>query len=359
MPDWEERMDTLDAGHQARQRTLAYWLLVMCVMVYVMVLIGGFTRLTYSGLSIVEWKPLTGWLPPLTAEQWEAAFADYRRFPEYREINAGMTLDEFRTIFLIEYFHRLWGRLIGVVFLVPFVFFFARGWIDSRLLPRLLFMFILGGLQGALGWYMVKSGLVDEPDVSAYRLTAHLAMAVVILGYMLWVAMELLVPQGGLAAPDEAAGRRRFAWGMVGLIFITILSGGLVAGNNAGFAYNTFPTMDGEWIPSALFALEPFMVNFFEDVTTVQFDHRLLALATVTGVLVFWMWARRAGTRRRARLAADLLAVTVLIQATLGIATLLLIVPLPLALLHQAGAVALFGSALWAAFELRPKPARI
>jgi len=351
-------MNNLDAGHMARQRALAYWLLAMCVMVYVMVLIGGFTRLTYSGLSIVEWKPLTGWLPPLTAEQWEAAFADYRRFPEYREINAGMTLDEFRTIFLIEYFHRLWGRLIGVVFLVPFVFFFARGWIDSRLLPKLLFMFILGGLQGALGWYMVKSGLVDEPDVSAYRLTAHLALAVAILGYMLWVAMELLGAHGGAAAPGGAAGRRRSAWGMVGLIFLTIVSGGLVAGNNAGFAYNTFPTMDGEWIPGALFALEPFMINFFEDVTTVQFEHRLLALATVTGVLVIWVWTRRAGMHRRARLAVNIMALTVLIQATLGIATLLLIVPLPLALLHQGGAVALFGSALWTAFEFGREPGR-
>jgi cytochrome c oxidase assembly protein subunit 15 len=346
-------MENLDAGRRARQRTLAYWLLAMCVMVYIMVLIGGFTRLTYAGLSIVEWKPLTGWLPPLTAEQWEAAFADYQRFPEYREINAGMSLDDFRTIFLIEYFHRLWGRLIGVAFLVPFVIFFARGWIDPRLLPKLLAMFILGGLQGALGWYMVKSGLVDEPDVSAYRLTAHLGLALVILGYMLWVALGLLRPAAGGAAPAATAGRRRFAWGVFGLVFVTILSGGLVAGNNAGFAYNTFPTMDGEWIPQELFALDPLWINFFEDVTTLQFDHRLLALATVTLILAFWVWARGAGLAWRARLAVDVLAMTVLVQATLGIATLLLIVPLPLALLHQGGAVALFSAALWAAFEMR------
>lgn len=349
-------MENLDAGPGARQRTLAYWLLAMCVMVYIMVLIGGFTRLTYAGLSIVEWKPLTGWLPPLTHDQWEAAFTDYQRFPEYREINAGMTLDDFRTIFLIEYFHRLWGRVIGVAFLVPFVFFFARGWIDKHLLPRLLFMFVLGGLQGGLGWYMVKSGLVDEPDVSAYRLTAHLALAVAILGYMLWVAMGLLVPASGAAAPAATAGRRRVAWGVVGLVFTTLLSGGLVAGNNAGFAYNTFPTMDGEWIPRELFALDPLWVNFFEDVTTLQFDHRLLALATVTGILAFWAWARGVGLRWRTRLAIDVLAMTVLIQAALGISTLLLIVPLPLALLHQAGAVALFSAALWAAFEMRCDP---
>ncbi len=348
-------MENLDAGPGARQRILAYWLFAMCVMVYVMVLIGGFTRLTYAGLSIVEWKPLTGWLPPLTHDQWEAAFADYQRFPEYREINAGMTLDDFRTIFLIEYFHRLWGRVIGVVFLVPFVFFFARGWIDKRLLPKLLFMFVLGGLQGGLGWYMVKSGLIDEPDVSAYRLTAHLALAVAILGYMLWVAMGLLVPASE-AAPVTTAGRRRVAWGVVGLVFTTLLSGGLVAGNNAGFAYNTFPTMDGEWIPTELFALDPLWINFFEDVTTLQFDHRLLALATVTVVLAFWAWARGVGLRWRTRLSIDVLAMTVLIQAALGISTLLLIVPLPLALLHQAGAVALFSTALWAAFEMRRDP---
>jgi cytochrome c oxidase assembly protein subunit 15 len=349
-------MENLDAGRNARQRTVAYWLLAMCVMVYVMVLIGGYTRLSYAGLSIVEWKPLTGWLPPLTHEQWEAAFADYRRFPEYREINAGMTLEDFRTIFLIEYFHRLWGRLIGLAFLVPFVLFFARGWIDKRLLPKLLIMFVLGGLQGAIGWYMVQSGLVNEPDVSAYRLTVHLALAVAILGYMLWVAMELLAPASGEAAPTATARLRRFGWGVVGLVFTTILSGGLVAGNNAGFAYNTFPTMDGEWIPKELFALDPLWVNFFEDVTTLQFDHRLLALVTVTLILAFWVWARRTGLRWRTRLAVDVLAMTVLIQAALGISTLLLVVPLPLALLHQGGAVALFSAALWAAFEMRREP---
>lgn len=347
-------MQDLDPGLGARRRAVAYWLLAMCAMVYAMVLIGGFTRLTYSGLSIVEWKPLTGWLPPLTEEQWEAAFAEYKRFPEYREINAGMALGEFQRIFLIEYAHRLWGRLIGVAFLVPFVVFFARGWIDSRLLPRLLLMFALGGLQGAVGWYMVQSGLIDEPDVSAYRLTLHLGLALVILAYMLWVALELLDPAADRAAKaPAAAGRRRVAWGLVGLVFITILSGGLVAGINAGFAYNTFPTMDGEWIPSALFALDPFVVNFFEDVTTVQFDHRLLALATVTAVLAFWGWAHRAGLAWRARLAVDVLTATALIQATLGVATLLLIVPLPLALLHQAGAVALLSAAVWMAFEVR------
>ncbi len=346
-------MEHLDAGRGARQRTVAYWLLAMCVMVYAMVLIGGFTRLTYAGLSIVEWKPLTGWLPPLTHEQWEAAFADYQRFPEFREINAGMTLEDFRTIFLIEYFHRLWGRLIGLAFLVPFVVFFARGWIDKRLLPKLLVMFVLGGLQGAVGWYMVQSGLVDEPDVSAYRLTVHLALAVAILGYILWVAMGLLAPASEGPAPAATGGLRRFAWGVVGVVFTTILSGGLVAGNNAGFAYNTFPTMDGEWIPNELFALDPLWVNFFEDVTTLQFDHRLLALLTVTGVLAFWAWARRTNLRWRTRLAVDVLAMTVLIQAALGISTLLLVVPLPLALLHQGGAVALFSAALWAAFEMR------
>jgi len=349
-------MQDLDPGLAARRRTIAYWLLGLCAMVYAMVLIGGFTRLTYSGLSMVEWKPLTGWLPPLTSEQWEAAFEAYRQYPEYREINAGMALDEFRTIFLIEYFHRLWGRLIGVAFLVPFVAFLARGWLDSRLLVKLVLMFALGGLQGAIGWYMVQSGLIDEPDVSAYRLTLHLGLALVILGYMLWVALELLDPAADRPAP-VAAGRRRASWGLVGLVFLTILSGGLVAGINAGFAYNTFPTMDGEWIPSALFALEPFFINFFEDVTTVQFDHRLLALVTVTAVLVFWGWAHRAGLAWRARLAVDVLAAIVLIQATLGVATLLLIVPLPLALLHQAGAVALLGAALWTAYEVRRESA--
>lgn len=350
-------MEHRDPTTGGRERIVAYWLLALCVMVYAMVLIGGITRLTYSGLSIVEWKPLTGWLPPLTSEQWEEAFAAYQRFPEYREVNLGMTLEEFRGIFLVEYGHRLWGRLIGLAFLVPFVVFFMRGWIGPKLLPKLLVAFVLGGAQGAVGWYMVKSGLVDVPDVSAYRLTAHLGLALIILGYLLWIALGLLFPPAGAAGPVRPTPLRRYAWAVLAVVFVTALSGGLVAGNDAGYAYNTFPTMNGEWVPAELFILDPLAVNFFENITTVQFDHRLLALVTLTLVLGGWVWSWRRALAQRTRLAAGLLGMLVLVQAGLGIFTLLLVVPLPLALMHQAGAVALFSAAVWTAFEMRRDPA--
>lgn len=341
-------MENLESGRDTRQHAIAYWLLAVCVMIYVMVILGGVTRLTYSGLSMVDWKPLTGWLPPMTDEAWRAAFADYQRFPEYRDINAGMTLGAFKGIFLMEYFHRLWGRLIGLAFLIPFVVFLIRGWIGPRLLPRLLAMFVLGGLQGALGWYMVKSGLIDRPDVSPYRLTAHLGLALIVYAYILWVALGLLFPAGDGKRTSPIKG---YARGLVALVFLTILSGGFVAGNDAGLVYNTFPTMNGEWWPKDLFAIDPFIANFFEDVTTVQFDHRVMALVTATLIVVFWARSRGVALAPRARWAADLLVVMVLVQVFLGIATLLLVVPVPLAATHQAGAVALLTLALWNAFE--------
>ncbi len=344
-------MESVEPNAEVRQRSLAAWLFTICAMIYVMVLIGGLTRLTYSGLSMVEWKPLTGWLPPLTPEAWQETFAKYQQYPEYRELNAGMSLAEFKGIFWLEYIHRVWGRLIGVVFLVPFVIFFARGWIDGRLLPKLVLMFVLGGLQGVLGWYMVKSGLVDEPDVSAYRLTAHLGFALIIYAYVFWIALGIRVRPGN----NIPRGLRTFSTFLAGLVFVTILSGGFMAGINAGFAYNTFPTMDGQWVPEGLFALDPLFINFFEDVTTVQFTHRLLATVVLLLVIVFWFTAHRATLSHRAKMAVNAVLVAALLQVTLGISTLLLVVPTPLAALHQAGGVVLLTAALWASFELRPR----
>ncbi|MGH8473272.1 MAG: COX15/CtaA family protein, partial [Gammaproteobacteria bacterium] len=207
-----------------------------------MVLLGGVTRLKHAGLSIVEWQPLTGILPPLSAPAWEDAFAQYQRYPEYQKLNRGMTLGEFKSIYWLEYLHRLWGRLIGIAFLVPCLYFTLRHRIGRALIPRLAMLFALGGLQGALGWYMVKSGLVDRPDVSQYRLSAHLGLAAFIYGYMLWVALGLLRPR---TAAEGALPRYCFA--VLGLVFATLLSGGFVAGLDAGFAYNTFPLMQGQW----------------------------------------------------------------------------------------------------------------
>ena len=336
----------------AEQKQIAVWLLCVCAMVYAMVFLGGITRLTYSGLSMVDWKPFTGWLPPMNAQEWEAVFAAYREYPEYKELNTGMALAEFKSIYWFEFIHRFWGRLIGVVFFVPFIFFFVRGWIDGRQLPKYLFMAVLGASQGVLGWYMVKSGLVDNPDVSPYRLTAHLGLAIFIYGYILWVALGLLrspVREGGYAG----------AFVPVFLIFLTILSGGFMAGISAGFGYNTFPTMDGEWLPEGLYALQPFHTNFALDITTVQFNHRVLAACVVAVVMVYWVWARVAGATVRLRRSADVLLVAAIAQATLGVATLLLIVPVPLALLHQAGAVALLSVAIWNLVEFLAAEKRI
>ena len=331
-------MNELHTDEARKKRIVAGWLLAVCGMIFVMVVLGGVTRLTFSGLSMVEWRPVTGWLPPLTHDAWQAAFEAYRQSPEYQKINVGMGLGEFQSIFWMEYLHRLWGRVIGVAYLLPFLFFLARGWLDRRLIARLAVGLVLGGFQGWLGWYMVKSGLVDEPDVSAYRLVAHLAAALAIYGYLFWVALGLLRPNRGWPRPGAVI--------VIFLVGTTILAGGFVAGLDAGFAYNTFPTMDGHWLPPGLFAMEPAWLAAFEDIGTAQFNHRVLALITLVAVLLFWL-------RRRGRLSVNLLGGMAVLQVGLGIATLLLVVPVPLAAAHQAGAVVLLTLALWATHEIR------
>ena len=342
-------MGKTETDKRSRERIIGLWLLLMGGMVILMVVLGGLTRLTNSGLSMVEWRPITGWLPPLSHAAWEQAFAAYRAFPEYQKLNAGMTLAQFQEIYWLEYIHRLWGRLIGVAFALPLIFFLLRRWVDRALGWKLFGLFVLGGLQGALGWYMVKSGLVDRPDVSQYRLVAHLGVALVIYGALLWVAMRLLTAGTAQvpAAPPTVALRAR---AVAALVLLTILSGGFVAGLDAG--YNTFPLMDDELIPQAIFALSPWWRSLFEDVTTVQFVHRLLATTTLL-VIVGFRWSLVATPLSpRARRAANLLALWVPVQFGLGIATLLSYVALPLAALHQASALVLFTLALWCAFVL-------
>jgi len=334
------------------RRQVAAWLLACCALVFAMVVVGGVTRLTHSGLSITEWQPIVGTLPPLSEPAWEEAFAKYRLTPEFREVNSHMTLAEFKPIFWMEWAHRLLGRLIGVAFLVPFLYFLARGRLGGGLGWRLAGIFVLGGLQGAMGWYMVKSGLVDDPRVSPYRLTAHLGLAFAIYGLMFWVALGLLQPRRLSLDPRLASLRRGSAW-LVGLIFFMVLTGGLVAGIRAGFAYNTFPLMNGQVVPAEVFALTPWWQNFFSNMATVQFDHRLIAW--VLAVVIPWLWLRcqRAPAPAGARMACHGLLAALALQVTLGIATLLLVVPIALAAAHQAGAVVLFSAALWVAHELR------
>lgn len=344
-------MNDRAAAMPRRYKAIGIWLFVIAAMVFVMVIIGGLTRLTNSGLSMVEWRPVTGWLPPLSTEQWEAAFAAYRNYPEYRELNAGMSLGQFQDIYWLEYIHRLWGRLIGVAFFVPMVVFVVRGWIDRALAPRLVTIFLLGGLQGALGWFMVASGLVDRPDVSQYRLVAHFGAALVIYIALLWVGFGLVVR---IPPWNPSRGLGRGAIALTGLIFVTLLSGGFVAGTDAGFAFNSFPLMDGQLVPDGLLQMSPGYLNFFENLTTIQFTHRVLAMTTLAAVAGFWLVARRRPLSRRAGVAVNALLAAVLVQVALGIATLLLVVPIALAALHQAGGLVLLTMALWAAFELRP-----
>ncbi|MEO5336735.1 MAG: COX15/CtaA family protein [Magnetospirillum sp. WYHS-4] len=334
-----------------RNRIMALWLFGMCVMVFVMVVLGGLTRLTHSGLSIVEWNPVTGFVPPLNEADWQRLFEQYQQYPEFKKVNAGMDLQGFKGIFWLEFVHRVWGRMMGLAFFFPALFFVLRGWVDRRLGRHFAGMFLLGGLQGALGWFMVASGLVDNPDVSHYRLTAHLGAAVAIFAYMLWIGMDLMSPERHLPVGALSGHARRLA----GLVFLTILSGGLVAGLDAGFSYNTFPLMDGRFVPDGYLDHSPWWINFFENLPAVQFDHRILAESTLALILAFWWKARQAGLSRRAHLAVNALALAVTVQVALGIATLLLVVPVGIAATHQAGAVVLLAAALWAAHALRPE----
>ncbi|MDO8438041.1 MAG: COX15/CtaA family protein [Nitrosomonadaceae bacterium] len=335
------------------QKSIAVWLLACCALVFAMVVVGGVTRLTNSGLSIVEWQPIVGTFPPLSQSDWEVVFEKYHQTPQYKKVNQDMSLEEFKGIFWWEYFHRLLGRVIGLAFFIPFIYFVARKGIDRPLGLKLAGIFLLGGLQGAMGWYMVKSGLVDNPHVSQYRLTTHLGLAFVIYATMLWVALGLLFPASSLRGDDRLRSLRQFSLALTSLIFIMVLSGGFVAGIRAGLAYNTFPLMNGHFIPPEIFMLEPWYRNFFDNMATVQFDHRMIAWMLAFLVPLFWFKSRQLPLPASTRLACNLLLAMLALQISLGIATLLLVVPLPLAAAHQGGAVLLFTAALWVNHKLR------
>jgi cytochrome c oxidase assembly protein subunit 15 len=335
------------------REAIAAWLLACCALVFAMVVVGGVTRLTHSGLSIVEWQPIVGALPPLTDAQWAETFAKYQQTPEFRLRNHDMTVEGFKGIFWWEYFHRLLGRLIGLAFFVPFVGFWLRGRLDRPLAWRLAGIFVLGGLQGAMGWYMVKSGLVDDPRVSQFRLTAHLGLALAIHAAMLWVAVGLL----GGARGAVPAGLRRAAAAFVGLVFAMALTGGLVAGIRAGFAYNTWPLMNGAWIPPEILLIEPWWRNFGYNMATVQFVHRTLALVVLgAALLLAWRVIRAPEVPAGARTAAWALGAATTAQVLLGIATLVMVVPVSLGAAHQGGAVVVLSAAVWLARSLRGAP---
>jgi cytochrome c oxidase assembly protein subunit 15 len=327
---------------ESDRRAVAAWLFVCAAFTFATIVVGGITRLTHSGLSITEWQPLVGAIPPLSQGDWEALFTKYRESPQFRQVFPYMELAGFKAIFWWEYLHRLLGRLIGLVFLLPYLYFLIKRKLDRPLSWKLAGVFVLGAAQGAMGWYMVKSGLVDDPRVSHLRLTAHLGLALLIFSAEFWLALELLDARKG-------GGKQTYPLVVLGVIFAMALSGGLVAGLRAGHAYNTFPLMNGQLIPHEIFMLEPWWRNFYWNVATVQLVHRSIFWLLLILVPLLWLRARRTP----AKIAAHHLLAMFLIQASLGISTLLLAVPVPLAAMHQAGAVLLLACAIWTSQGLR------
>jgi cytochrome c oxidase assembly protein subunit 15 len=328
------------------------WLFAVAALIFLMVSLGGATRLTGSGLSITEWQPIMGAVPPFSDAAWQEAFKKYQQIPQYQHVNRGMGLGAFKLIYWWEWTHRFLGRLIGVVFLVPFLYFVATGQIGRPLIGRLAGIFALGGVQGFIGWYMVSSGLADRISVSQYRLALHMALAVAIFGAVLWVALSVGRERAAGAA-GRPAGLQAAAAGIAALVLLQIAAGAFVAGLKAGAGWNTWPLMEGQLIPQGLGAVTPWWANLFENALTVQFNHRLLAYA-IAAAVAWHLWSLRHGSPdQAARVSGLALGAAVLAQIALGIVTLLAHVPIPLALLHQAGAMAVFAVALWHWHRLR------
>ena len=335
-----------------RLRPVRIWLYVIALMVLAMVVVGGITRLTGSGLSITEWKPISGILPPLNDADWLAEFDNYKQIPQYHELNQGMTLEGFKFIFWWEWAHRFLGRVIGFVFAVPFLVFLVQRRFSWSLAAPLAGLFVLGGLQGALGWWMVSSGLQDLTSVSQYRLAAHLGAALLLFLALVWVARRL---EPARAVPADAD--RGAVLLLLALVFVQVIAGAFVAGLDAGMGYNTWPLMDGALVPNGLGAIDPWWKNLFENALTVQFVHRTIAYVIVLYIAALWVWKRGAGGFAGANGWLPRIALLVLLQAVLGITTLLLSVPLPLALGHQALAFMLAGAVVAWLADITPRRA--
>ena len=324
-------------------QAVATWLLLVAGLVFLMILVGGATRLTDSGLSITEWKPILGAIPPLSDADWQTAFEKYKLIPEYQLVNKNISLDGFKTIFWWEWGHRFLGRFIGLAFALPFLYFFLTGALSKGLAKRLFGILLLGGLQGVIGWYMVMSGLVDRVDVSQYRLALHLVMAFIILGLLVWVALDLLTPPGQFGARHQCTSLSFAAGTIVGFLLLQVVLGAFVAGTKAGLAYTTWPDMNGEWLPSDMGQLSPWYRNLFEDIATIQFNHRLVAYvigaAAVINLVIVVL--SRARTWQLMTSAALVLA-AVAGQIALGIWTLLNAVPINLGIAHQAAGALVF-----------------
>lgn len=317
-------------------KPLIWWLLIVCALTFFMIFVGGITRLTDSGLSMVEWKPITGFIPPLSEEAWEIEFDKYKNYPEFQIINHQMALHEFKKIYFWEYFHRVIGRLIGIVFFFPYLYFVLRKRVDKVLNKKLLVAFCLGGLQGFMGWYMVTSGLVDKPDVSHYRLAAHLVLAFVIISYIFWIIFDEYNKGRAIRYKNKAY----WAWALLALILFQITYGAFTAGLKAGLGYNTFPLMDGKLYPDEMFYLEPLWINFLENNAGVQFVHRTFGWIVLFAVVAFGMKYYEGSASKQAW-AIRAMLIAVVAQFLLGVLTLLFHVPISLASLHQIGALIL------------------
>jgi cytochrome c oxidase assembly protein subunit 15 len=332
---------SMPAKHITTYPLIRLWLWSVAGLIFAMVLIGGATRLTDSGLSITEWQPLMGVVPPLSEAGWNAAFEKYKSIPEYQIVNQGMSLAAFKFIYWWEWTHRFLGRLIGFAVFVPLAFLWATQRLEARTARSMILLLALGGAQGALGWYMVKSGLADRTDVSQYRLAAHLTLAAAIYATVVWIALGIGTPARRLDTREAGA-----ALGIVLLILLQISLGGLVAGLDAGLSHNTFPLMDGKLVPDGLMAMSPRWLNLFENALTVQFIHRTMAYAVSLCVSLHAIWLTRSRCDGGREISGWGLVGIVLVQMGLGIATLLWSVPLLLALLHQAGAMLLLTAAV-------------
>jgi cytochrome c oxidase assembly protein subunit 15 len=347
-------LDTIDDHYASRDLgAVQVWLWFIAALILSMIIVGGATRLTDSGLSITEWKPIVGAIPPLNDADWQDVFHKYQQIPEYHHVNKGMSLEDFKFIFWWEWSHRFLGRFIGLAFALPLAVFWWRGVLKGNLARKLSAILFLGALQGAIGWYMVSSGLIERVDVSQYRLALHLSVAFLILASVIWLALDI----GRNNTPSFGVEPRTRTWAAIvaGAVFVQVVLGALVAGLKAGFAYNTWPDMNGEWIPAGLWNMSPVWVNFFENVTTVQFSHRLMAYLVAILIVVHSL-PLLAHWNGRVRRSALFLIAAVFLQILIGILTLLYAVPLSFGLLHQAGAVVLFALAVSHLHLMRQAP---
>ncbi|GJP51849.1 hypothetical protein CLOM_g10980 [Closterium sp. NIES-68] len=355
----------LVAGGAAAERAVGGWLLGCAAWVWALVVLGGITRLTRSGLSMTDWK-FQGEQAPRSEEEWQEEFDKYKQSPEFRRVNSKMDVDEFKFIYWMEYGHRMWGRALGLLFLFPAAYFAARGYIKTKLATRCAVLFGLGGAQGLIGWWMVKSGLEEPanphavPRVSPYRLAAHLTSAFVIFSGIFWTALNVLYPNPSALAPAQllaAAKLRPLVHPVAMLLGVTAFSGAFVAGNDAGRAFNTFPLMGDHWVPPEILEMTPLHRNFFENTAMVQFQHRVLAISTLAAVTGMWYSARKLPLHPRSALLLNTALGITALQVTLGISALLTYVPVSLGSAHQAGALTLFAAMLALLHSLRrPNP---